>query len=994
MVKYTLYCLFFSLIIGIYLGVPGGVKAINYTVYTGGLFKSINPNGNSNPTNFKTFNNKIYFSANDGSHGVELWMSDGTAIGTTLFKDLNIGASGSSPSQLTVTSNHLYFVASDGAAGDKLWVSDGTSNGTHSVAGLNPKTGTSFYSLTALNDELFFTFIDTNNHNRLWVTDGTESGTKMVSDAIDGSTFADFVVAYNNKIYFRSDGIGYNLSIWFTDGTHEGTQPIKAGGVQNAGNLAVANGLLYFSAYDPVHENELWTSDGTDVGTTMFMDLNPDGSSSPGGFLGVQDRVYFYATTTTSGYELWVTYGQPDYTRMVLDINPGANSSYPNYFVSPEQEMALFLADDGNGQSIWMTDGMSDGTIKLTMQNRALSPEYPSGIFTNYKTILFFRAYSTADSSYVLWSSYGRAQSARLVTDDSYNSIKAADDSMGVLGDYLYFSAYDQNNDVELWSLPVSTAAEVSPTVTPEPSVTEAPPTNPEPSPTETPQTINITNCQGLQNMKNHLTYNYVISNNFSCSDFTGFQPVGLSDDTGDHFFSGSLDGQGHTIADLKISSASDRVGLFGLISGSVSDIQLDNISVEGPNQVGGLAGYAVGATFSSVIVSGEIVGTRSVGGMIGLSESSTVNKSSAKGKVTGDDMTGGLVGTGNDCTIAQSFTINQVTGGVTSGGFIGRAINCHIEDSYSQSEVTASDIIVGGFAGEVSNESKKTIRNCYSSGEVVGQEYVGGFIGAVSYDAIHNSFSVGNHDFLGGNKDATLDNVYSLANGSVFFDYAHRVYTDWDFADVWDTIFNGTKYPILRWQKLSPEASPTPETTASTPAMTINAQSPSAPICTDNKPQSVPNLFQIDTTATTTKLFFTPLSNTNNYYISFSEKPNAEEHGLMVTLAREGVQNFTLNFLKPNTVYYFKVRGQSGCMPGDWSKILFAKTTIGKTSAKYYPNSKITPTKTVTSKFRTAPVIVITPTAKPTLTSLPITTPSPSPPPLQKKFCWWKWCW
>ena len=43
-------------------------------------------------------NGTLFFAANDGMHGVELWKSDGTAAGTVLVKDINPGSGGSDPS--------------------------------------------------------------------------------------------------------------------------------------------------------------------------------------------------------------------------------------------------------------------------------------------------------------------------------------------------------------------------------------------------------------------------------------------------------------------------------------------------------------------------------------------------------------------------------------------------------------------------------------------------------------------------------------------------------------------------------------------------------------------------------------------------------------------------------------------------------------------------------------------------------------------------------
>src|SRR5437879_1125330 len=61
------------------------------------LLKDINPSPlNSNPAQFTPVGNATYFVANDG-HGTELWKSDGTAAGTVLVKDINLGAAGSFP---------------------------------------------------------------------------------------------------------------------------------------------------------------------------------------------------------------------------------------------------------------------------------------------------------------------------------------------------------------------------------------------------------------------------------------------------------------------------------------------------------------------------------------------------------------------------------------------------------------------------------------------------------------------------------------------------------------------------------------------------------------------------------------------------------------------------------------------------------------------------------------------------------------------------------
>lgn len=70
------------------------------------------------------------FSANDSVTGTELWITDGTAAGTSLFKDINPGLGDSNPSQLTALGNGTFLFAASGTLGRELWITDGTAAGT------------------------------------------------------------------------------------------------------------------------------------------------------------------------------------------------------------------------------------------------------------------------------------------------------------------------------------------------------------------------------------------------------------------------------------------------------------------------------------------------------------------------------------------------------------------------------------------------------------------------------------------------------------------------------------------------------------------------------------------------------------------------------------------------------------------------------------------------------------------------------------------------
>lgn len=88
------------------------------------------------------------FRASDGIHGVD-WKSDGTEIGTEVL-DINTGPGGSSPDHLVAVDGLLFFEADDGVNGAELWASNGTPEGTWLYTDLTPVQPVAFPWMPAL----------------------------------------------------------------------------------------------------------------------------------------------------------------------------------------------------------------------------------------------------------------------------------------------------------------------------------------------------------------------------------------------------------------------------------------------------------------------------------------------------------------------------------------------------------------------------------------------------------------------------------------------------------------------------------------------------------------------------------------------------------------------------------------------------------------------------------------------------------------------------
>jgi ELWxxDGT repeat protein len=96
--------------------------------------RDINPgSGHSVPWYLTAADGTLFFSADDGASGRELWKSDGTEAGTVRVKNINPGSGSSNPHDLTAVNSTLFFAADGDSSGHELWKSDGTEAGTMRV---------------------------------------------------------------------------------------------------------------------------------------------------------------------------------------------------------------------------------------------------------------------------------------------------------------------------------------------------------------------------------------------------------------------------------------------------------------------------------------------------------------------------------------------------------------------------------------------------------------------------------------------------------------------------------------------------------------------------------------------------------------------------------------------------------------------------------------------------------------------------------------------
>ncbi|WP_052518858.1 ELWxxDGT repeat protein [Archangium violaceum] len=407
----------------------------------------------------------LLFMADDGRHGFELWKTDGRTGGTGLVKDIWPGPLGGifevtsafldTPQRFVRFGDAVYFTANDGVHGLELWKTDGTAEGTVMVKDIGPGAEPGFVNfLTPLGDSLYFSASDETHGLELWKTDGTTEGTVMVKDVIPGleSSLAGSLTAAGGRLFFNVPARFHEL--WVSDGTPEGT--VQVPGLLDTSSLTPLGDVLFLSASgSPGEGAELWRTDGTAAGTRRVADIFPGvEGSSPHELTAVGGVLFFAARDPEHGDELWRTEDAGEGASLVKDIHPGPDDSGIRWGTAVDG-MLFFSADDGRrGVELWKSAGTASSTRLVKDIARGSASSSPERL-TAIAGVLVFSATDGAHGREP-WTSAGTEKSTRQLDDIRPGRGASEPKDFTRLGSQVLFSADDGRTGGELWSLPVS----------------------------------------------------------------------------------------------------------------------------------------------------------------------------------------------------------------------------------------------------------------------------------------------------------------------------------------------------------------------------------------------------------------------------------------------------------------------------------------------------------------------------------------------------------
>ena len=341
------------------------------------LLKEINDSGtsNSNPSNLFVFNNKIYFSADDSSGsntpgsvdlGAEIWVTDGTANGTTFFKDLRTGSDSSSPSFFFTLNGTMYFSANTGN-GNVLFSSDGTVEGTVDIG------GAFVFNARELGGLIYY--INTTDSNGLYQFDGTTQ-TKVANTGTEHVNFIGAVItAFNGKIYgygfTATDDPTIGRELYSYDPATDTYALVKditnSDADSGISNFVTIGNELYFEALGKV-----WKTDGTANGTVEVTAANS--LSGTDFYFNWNGVLFFEGDTGTSNDQLFKYDPNTDTITNVSNITGSTATGGNNHDPEDYAVVGNYMyyrgepADDTNGY-LYRTNGTTSELITSAIKD-------------------------------------------------------------------------------------------------------------------------------------------------------------------------------------------------------------------------------------------------------------------------------------------------------------------------------------------------------------------------------------------------------------------------------------------------------------------------------------------------------------------------------------------------------------------------------------------------------------------------------------------------
>ena len=205
-------------------------------------------------------------------------------------------------------------------------------------------------------------------------------------------------------------------------------------------------GITFFKIFLPrSSDTQIWRTDGTGAGTYLVFS-----SVQPASLFGFRGSLYYLASpnldSTSALYRVPASGGEPI---LLAEVGTSFGFPLPAAEFTPVGDRLFFVAENGEGIELWVTDGTPAGTRRVTSPvPRSI---VPSGLVAAGNRV-FFTA-GDVEHGRELWESDGTPEGTRLVFDLNPGGFSSNPTDLVVSGGNLFFSADDGETGVEPWVL-------------------------------------------------------------------------------------------------------------------------------------------------------------------------------------------------------------------------------------------------------------------------------------------------------------------------------------------------------------------------------------------------------------------------------------------------------------------------------------------------------------------------------------------------------------
>ncbi len=415
----------------------------------------IYPGGSSSPVGIRAFGPTAFFAADSLTSAGEPWLWATNGVTVTEIAQINAGAGGNP--DFVAMGLELYFRAYDTGSNIELWKTNGTALGTVMVKEINPTQASNPFGMFVMpgGAQMLFAADDGAVGSELWITDGSEPNTELVANIAPdvASGFPSALTPSGGSMYLQSLDATLSFGLWRSDNLTSATLVTDV--IALSGNPPYRlddGGRLLFPGDDGVNGAELWLTDGTPAGTVLLKDMHMAGDGSPQEFVRLGDTVFFSGVYSSTGRELWSTQGAGPSTALVADIRLGVSGSNPERLTVYNNQL-YFFADDGlTGGELWLTDGATTQRISdINTAGDAVGTDDDMAVSSGR---LYFSANGLAgDDNNELWQYDGVTVTLAAEINPVIANGGSLPQQLTDVAGTLYFVADDGASGYELWQM-------------------------------------------------------------------------------------------------------------------------------------------------------------------------------------------------------------------------------------------------------------------------------------------------------------------------------------------------------------------------------------------------------------------------------------------------------------------------------------------------------------------------------------------------------------